>query len=145
MIFIESKKCTGCGLCVEACPQGAIAIQDSVAVIDQRLCRQCGVCAEVCPAAAIHVVEPVYANLRKGGDSMRGRGWFGRGYWGWGRGNPYPFCHFYPWLPRRWWATPYAGQYVATTPYLGYGYPYFSGRGGYYPAAGAPYYPGYRW
>lgn len=27
---------------------------------------------------------------------------FGRGWWG--RGNPYPFCRFYPWLPRRWWA-----------------------------------------
>jgi hypothetical protein len=24
--------------------------------------------------------------------------------WGGGRGNPYPFCRFYPWLPRRWWA-----------------------------------------
>ncbi len=32
----------------------------------------------------------------------------GRGFW---RGNPYPFCRFYPWLPRRWWAmgmTPYS-------------------------------------
>lgn len=44
----------------------------------------------------------------------RGMG-FGRGYWpglapggaygqGLGRGNPYPYCRFYPWLPRRWWA-----------------------------------------
>ena len=36
-----------------------------------------------------------------------GRGWFGRGgRWGgwWGRGNPYPFCRFYPWLPWRRWA-----------------------------------------
>jgi len=39
----------------------------------------------------------------------------GRGYWAgtapgavWGRGmgmgNPYPYCRFYPWMPRRWWA-----------------------------------------
>lgn len=38
----------------------------------------------------------------------RGRG-FGMGF-GRGMGNPYPFCRFYPWLPRRWWtcgATPY--------------------------------------
>lgn len=46
----------------------------------------------------------------------RGRGAsFGPGYWpgvgfgrglglGRGMGNPYPFCRFYPWLPRRWWA-----------------------------------------
>ncbi|HUW45539.1 MAG TPA: 4Fe-4S binding protein [Dehalococcoidia bacterium] len=104
MIFVDRKKCSGCALCVEACPQGAIRIQDSIAVIDQRLCRQCEVCAEVCSAGAIRVVEPVYAKSRKGGDTMRGRGWFGWGCWGWGRGNPYLFCRFYPWLPRRWWA-----------------------------------------
>jgi len=37
------------------------------------------------------------------------RGWFGRGFWfGWGRGfgNPYPFCRWFPWLPRWWWAYP---------------------------------------
>ena len=30
---------------------------------------------------------------------------------GGGRGNPYPYCRFYPGMPRRWWAYP------------GYGYP----------------------
>ncbi|MGB4503546.1 MAG: DUF5320 domain-containing protein [Syntrophaceticus sp.] len=52
---------------------------------------------------------------------MRGRNYFGPGFWkggpgpawegrgcsqGWGlgRGNPSPFCRFFPWLPRRWWA-----------------------------------------
>lgn len=50
----------------------------------------------------------------RGGGYGRGMG-FGRGYWpgpgaggvygpGLGRGNPYPYCRFYPWLPRRWWA-----------------------------------------
>ncbi len=53
----------------------------------------------------------------------RGRGGgLGRGYWagggfgrglgmGRGMGNPYPYCRFYPWMPRRWWAmgmNPYA-------------------------------------
>jgi ferredoxin len=82
MIFVDRKKCSGCALCVEACSQGAITIRDSMAVIDQRLCRQCEVCAEVCPAGAIRVVELVYAKLKKGGHTMRRRGWFGRGYWG---------------------------------------------------------------
>ena len=41
------------------------------------------------------------------------RGYWGRrrGFWGWGRGNPYPFCRLYPWLPRGWWRwgySPYA-------------------------------------
>ncbi|MBE9512570.1 MAG: hypothetical protein IMY77_00700 [Chloroflexi bacterium] len=62
---------------------------------------------------------------------MRGRGWSGWGWPGGGRGNPYPFCRFNPWLPRR-WATSYAGQYAATIPYMGYG--------GYHPA-----YMPYRW
>jgi len=58
---------------------------------------------------------------------MRGRGWFGA--WGGGRGNPYPFCRFYPWLPRWWWVAPYAGYYAATIPYAGFAYPRY---GGYY-------------
>jgi hypothetical protein len=48
------------------------------------------------------------------GSYGRGMG-FGRGPWpglapggafglGLGRDNPYPYCRFYPWLPRRWWA-----------------------------------------
>jgi hypothetical protein len=52
----------------------------------------------------------------RGGGRGYGRGMgLGRGYWagmvpgaGWGRGmgmgNPYPYCRFYPWMPRRWWA-----------------------------------------
>jgi len=61
------------------------------------------------------------------------RGW-GFGYIGpglWGRGNPFPFCRFFPWLPRWWWASPYALQYAATipayTPYYRPGiiYPYY--------------------
>jgi hypothetical protein len=56
-----------------------------------------------------------------------GRGWLGWGSGmgrGLGRGNSYPFCRFYPWLPRRWWAMPYASQYAANIPYhSGYSYP----------------------
>ena len=68
-----------------------------------------------------------------------GRRWFGwGGGWGrgrgWGRGlgNPYPFCRNFPWLPRWWWAAPYAGQYRPNIPYRGYGrrgYPYYGGYG----------------
>ncbi|MGB9791362.1 MAG: DUF5320 domain-containing protein [Thermacetogeniaceae bacterium] len=50
----------------------------------------------------------------------RGRHFFGPGFWkggpgpapwagGWGGGNPSPFCRFFPWLPKRWWAYPGAG------------------------------------
>jgi len=45
----------------------------------------------------------------------RGFGWYGYGWpgwtaWpGWGRGNPYPFCRRFPWLPRGWWRMPWMG------------------------------------
>jgi len=66
----------------------------------------------------------------RGGGLGFGRGYwswgygFGRGVWGpgWGRGNPYPFCRFFPWLPRRWWAmglTPYGYSY-GVAPYWPY-------------------------
>ena len=66
------------------------------------------------------------------------RGFGGRGFWGgwygWGgfwRGNPYPFCRFFPWLPRWWWASPYISQYASTIGYFPYyrpglTYPYYS-------------------
>jgi hypothetical protein len=85
----------------------------------------------------------------------RGRGFFWRGFapWGFGaygyggypgyaygyfrggRGNPFPFCRNFPWLPRWWWATPYAGQYAGTIPSVGL-YPWMQ-------PYGAPYSPVY--
>ena len=64
---------------------------------------------------------------------MWNRGWFGWGGLGMGRGNPYPFCRFAPWLPRRWWAYG-AGAYPMAAPM-----PY--GTGPYAP--GLPYNPTY--
>lgn len=56
-----------------------------------------------------------------------GRGYgFGRGWWGGWPGNPYGFCRFFPWLPRRWWAMP---------GYARYGYP---GAPTLYPWAATP-------
>jgi len=57
----------------------------------------------------------------------RGRWWFG---WGRGFGNPYPFCRWFPWLPRWWWAYPaYSPLYL---PYYGYGVPWFLPYAGYW-------------
>jgi len=80
--------------------------------------------------------------LKKLGKEVRDMPWgFGRGgWWGWGRGNPYPFCRWFPWLPRWWWATPYAPYYASTIPYYG-AYPYY-GYYGAYPYYGyGPYFP----
>ena len=33
--------------------------------------------------------------------------YFGFPFWGRGRGNPFPFCRWFPFLPRGWWAMPF--------------------------------------
>ncbi|NPV07051.1 MAG: 4Fe-4S binding protein [Anaerolineae bacterium] len=66
MIEIEADKCTGCRVCVETCPVGAIRVAGGVARVDAELCRQCGDCVSACPRGAItEVVPPVVVNLPK--------------------------------------------------------------------------------
>ncbi len=57
MIFIDEEKCSGCGVCVEVCPEGAIVLRDSAAAIERHLCTGCADCLAACPQAAIYEVE----------------------------------------------------------------------------------------
>jgi len=61
-IDIDKERCKGCGLCVEACPQGLIRI----AAASNRMgyffaepcgtgCTGCAICALMCPDLAIEV------------------------------------------------------------------------------------------
>jgi heterodisulfide reductase subunit A-like polyferredoxin len=50
---VDTGKCTGCGLCVEACSFEAIKIADDIAVVDEVACVECGVCVGQCPNDAI--------------------------------------------------------------------------------------------
>ena len=52
-IQINEARCSGCGGCVETCPEGALSLSNSVAKIDHTLCSQCQACIDVCPADAI--------------------------------------------------------------------------------------------
>ena len=52
----SSDKCTGCGRCVEVCPQGVFEMCDKKAtVMDRDLCMECGACAMNCEFGAITV------------------------------------------------------------------------------------------
>jgi ferredoxin len=51
---IDLNRCTGCGLCVERCPTGAVEMVGQRPVIARPLdCAYCGLCEEMCPVEAI--------------------------------------------------------------------------------------------
>ncbi len=51
---VNARKCSGCGLCVTACPFNArwIDEEEKVAVVEEALCQGCGVCVALCPNGA---------------------------------------------------------------------------------------------
>ena len=54
IININKEKCDGCGLCVNACHEGAIALKDGKAeMIRDDYCDGLGNCLPVCPTGAI--------------------------------------------------------------------------------------------
>ncbi len=60
-IQVLNEKCVGCGLCVKACPFGAIVLTNKKAVVDLHKCTLCGACATACKFNAIIVEKPAAA------------------------------------------------------------------------------------
>jgi Fe-S-cluster-containing hydrogenase component 2 len=58
IIQIDEEKCTGCGLCVPSCAEGAIQIVDGKArLIAEKFCDGLGACLGECPEDALKVIE----------------------------------------------------------------------------------------
>lgn len=56
IVRIDEDLCTGCGLCVSPCAEGAIQIIDGKAkVIREELCDGAGFCLGVCPTGALTI------------------------------------------------------------------------------------------
>ena len=51
-LLFSQEKCTGCGKCVQACPEKAIRMQGKTSQTDRRLCKSAGLCIEACPNEA---------------------------------------------------------------------------------------------
>jgi Fe-S-cluster-containing hydrogenase component 2 len=56
-IFVDEKTCTGCGVCVEACPANAIHMEGDLAVVDHENCDLDGICIPACPVEAISIQD----------------------------------------------------------------------------------------
>lgn len=69
-VRVSISRCKGCGLCVDVCAPGALALDAAtvnplgyhpVAIVDPDACTSCAKCARVCPEAAF----VVYARPRE--------------------------------------------------------------------------------
>ena len=48
--------CIGCKKCERTCPNGAISVQNNIAVIDYEKCTHCGTCVDGCPTGCLKSV-----------------------------------------------------------------------------------------
>lgn len=58
IIEIDREKCNGCGLCINACHEGALKLVDGKAqLVSDVYCDGLGACLPECPTGAIQIVE----------------------------------------------------------------------------------------
>jgi len=58
MLHMNLDACTGCGVCIGACPAGAMCLVTGKAVVNTEFCTVCRTCIGMCPTGAVMVVTP---------------------------------------------------------------------------------------
>ncbi|SDI72248.1 Coenzyme F420 hydrogenase/dehydrogenase, beta subunit N-term [Pseudobutyrivibrio sp. 49] len=79
VLFETEDKCSGCGVCMNACPKGAISLKEDergfvFPQIDSDICIGCGACKKVCGynnIPELNSVKKSYAVSNKNTDSIR--------------------------------------------------------------------------
>jgi NAD-dependent dihydropyrimidine dehydrogenase PreA subunit len=58
IVKIDEEKCTGCGLCIPNCAEGALRVIDGKArLVSDKFCDGLGACLGHCPEDALNVIE----------------------------------------------------------------------------------------
>jgi nitroreductase/NAD-dependent dihydropyrimidine dehydrogenase PreA subunit len=60
---LDAGRCTGCGLCLDACPSDVLALENGSITLSLESCFGCDHCAAVCPTGAITIDSVSTRNL----------------------------------------------------------------------------------
>jgi len=53
---LDQKKCIGCGMCLNVCPQAVLSLTNgTIEIANRDACMECGACARNCPVEALNV------------------------------------------------------------------------------------------